>query len=271
MTFLLTAPPHMPLDAPLEAPPVRSRAEVAAVLDGSIPLPEVLEECKIVLVAGKKDHGPGEHDYPAWQIQWGQLLAAAESVNVDMAMDFPSDDQLAKANILVFFQKGDWNDERQQKMDAFFERAGGAVYIHWAVNGFDRVADFSKRIGLASKGGSISYRHGPLSLDVHNTDHPIMRNVEPLQLYDESYWRLTGEPDNITLFASSVEDGESQPQMWAYERAAGKVFVSIPGHYSWTFDDPIFRTILLRGMAWTANQPIDRFNELVPLGARISK
>ena len=98
-----------------------------------------------------------------------------------------------------------------------------------------------------------------------------MRNIAPLKLYDESYWRLTEETQAVTLFASSVEDGASQPQMWAYERAAGRVFVSIPGHYSWTFDDPIFRTILLRAMWWTTKQPIDRFNDLVPLGARMSK
>lgn len=271
MTFLLTPPPHMPLDSPIEAPPVRTQAEVAAVLAGSQPPPSPLDPIHIVLVAGKKDHGPGEHDYPAWQIQWGQLLAAAEAVHVDAAWDFPDDNQLATADVLMFFQKGDWNDQRQSKMDQFFDRGGGAVYIHWAVNGNDRAGEFARRIGLASKGGSIGYRHGPLTLNVHNTDHPIMRNVEPLQLYDESYWRLTGRPLDVTLFATSIEDGEARPQMWSYERSAGRVFVSIPGHYSWTFDDPIFRTILMRAMAWTARQPIDRFNELVPLGARMSK
>ncbi|WP_197454236.1 ThuA domain-containing protein [Stieleria varia] len=271
MTFLLTPAPHMPLDSPLPAPPVRTQAEVAYVLADSQPLPDTLTPLRVVLVAGKKDHGPGEHDYPAWQIQWGQLLAAAAEVSVELAWDFPSDTQLGQADVLIFFQKGTWNDTRQEKMDSFFDRGGGAVYIHWAVNGDDRVADFSDRIGMASRGGSIGYRHGPLSLAVHNTDHPIMRNIEPLQLYDESYWRLTGEPSDVTLFATSMEDGAPQPQLWSYERSAGRVFVSIPGHYNWTFDDPIFRTLLLRGIAWTAKQPVDRFNELVPLGARMSK
>ncbi len=98
-----------------------------------------------------------------------------------------------------------------------------------------------------------------------------MRNIEPLQLYDESYWLLTGNPQNVTLFATSLEDGEATPQIWSYEKGKGRVFVSIPGHYSWTFDDPIFRTLLLRGIAWSAQQPVDRFNELVSLGARISR
>jgi putative heme-binding domain-containing protein len=271
MTFLLTPPPQMPLDSPLDAPPVRSRAEVAALLAGSPTLPNQLDPIDVVLVAGKKDHGPGEHDYPAWQLRWGQLLSATDAIRIDMAWDFPDDEQIRRADVLVFFQKGDWTDQRQSKMDEFFGRGGGAVYIHWAVNGNDRAGEFSRRIGMASKGGSIGYRHGALSLDVHNTDHPIMRNVEPLQLYDESYWRLTGEPQNVTLFASSVEDGVATPQMWAYEPSEGRVFVSIPGHYNWTFDDPIFRTILLRAIAWTAKQPVDRFNEIVPLGARMSK
>ncbi len=271
MTYLLTAPPHMPLEAPLEAPPIRSQAELAAVLAGSEPLPKDLRPLNMVLVAGNKDHGPGEHDYPAWQIQWGQLLAAAPNVTVSAAWDFPSDEQMAASDILIFFQKGAWNDARAKKLDAYLARGGGAVYIHWAVNGDDRAAEFSNRIGLASKGGSIGYRHGPLTLEMHNTDHPILRNIDQLKLYDESYWKLTGDVKNVTLLGTSTEEGAATPQVWAYEKGPGRVFVSIPGHYSWTFDDPIFRVLLLRGILWTAKEPVDRLNELVPLGARLAK
>lgn len=270
LTFLMKPAPHMPVAGKLEAPPLRTQAELAAVLAGSETRSSTpLRQLKLVLVAGMKDHGPGEHDYPAWQAQWGQLLTAAENVSLEIAWDFPSESQLDAADVVIFFQKGDWDDQRQSSMDRYFARGGGAVYIHWAVNGNERVADFSARIGLASRGSKIRYRHGPLSLVMHHTDHPIMRNIDHLELYDESYWLLTGKPENVTLFASSVEDGEAQPQIWGYERSAGRVFVSIPGHYNWTFDDPIFRTLLLRGTAWTARESVDRFNELVPLGARL--
>jgi len=40
---------------------------------------------------------------------------------------------------------------------------------------------------------------------------------------------------------------------------------------SLTFDDPQFRILLLRGIAWTAKEPVDRFNDLVPPGASIVK
>jgi type 1 glutamine amidotransferase len=95
--------------------------------------------------------------------------------------------------------------------------------------------------------------------------------VTPLSLYDESYWKLTGRPEDVTLLATSTEDGSPTPQIWVREEGAGRVLVSIPGHYSWTFDDPLFRTLLLRGLAWTMREPIDRFNPLVTVGARMSR
>ena len=44
---------------------------------------------KVVLVAGRPSHGPGEHDYPAWQKVWKQLLEMAEDTRVTTALDWP--------------------------------------------------------------------------------------------------------------------------------------------------------------------------------------
>ncbi|XZE33163.1 ThuA domain-containing protein [Pirellulaceae bacterium SH501] len=269
MTYLLTPAPSMPIAGKVAAPPMRTKQEVQSVLEGSAPLPDKLRPVRIVLVAGKKDHGPGEHDYPAWQVQWGSLLAAADQAKIETAWDFPSEEQLQQADVLIFFQKGDWNDDRASKMDAYFRRGGGAIYLHWAVNGGDRAPQFAERIGMASKAGSIRYRHGPLSLELSNTDHPILRNLSKLDMLDESYWTLAGDPARVTLLASSPEEGKLWPQIWCYEREKGRVFVAIPGHYNWTFDDPLFRIVLLRGIAWTCREPIDRFNDLVLPGARV--
>ena len=225
----------------------------------------------ILLIAGRPSHGPGEHDYPAWRERWVQLLAAAEGVTVTPAREFPSDEQLASADALVFFQRGSFGDRRPRAMDDYLARGGGAVYVHWAVDGRDRAADFSRRIGLAAQGGAIAFRHGPLELAFADSGHPIVRNFTTLALHDESYWRLTGDTAGLTVLATSEEEGGPQPQLWVKEEGRGRVFVSIPGHYSWTFDDPLFRILLLRGIAWTAHEPVDRFNDLVTPGARMSR
>jgi type 1 glutamine amidotransferase len=128
----------------------------------------------------------------------------------------------------------------------------------------------AKRIGLAALGGGIKFRHGPLDIDFSpGADHPIARNFDKVHWVDESYWQLTGDPKEINVLATGVEEGEPRPLFWTVERGRGRVFVSIPGHYMWTFDDPAFRTLLLRGIAWAGRRDVDRFNDVVTLDARM--
>jgi type 1 glutamine amidotransferase len=173
--------------------------------------------------------------------------------------------------VLVFYQQGRWTEERARDLDAFFARGGGAVYLHYAVDGGMDAAGFAERIGLAWKGGQSAFRHGELDLTFPSSDHPIARNFDKVHFHDESYWRLTGDPNRVRVLATGVEESRPQPLFWTYEPGKGRVFVSILGHFSWTFDDPLFRILVLRGIAWTANEPVDRFQRLIPLGARIQK
>ncbi|MBW3599678.1 MAG: ThuA domain-containing protein, partial [Planctomycetes bacterium] len=269
LTFLLTPPPRMPSDL-AGAPPPRTRAEVDGVLSGAEALSLPPRPLHIVLVAGRKDHGPGEHDYPAWLNVWGRLLEAAENVAVSRVMDWPTEEQFASADALVFYQQGTWDQRRAADIDAFLRRGGGVSYIHYAVDGGADPLGFAERIGLAWQGGASRFRHGGLDL-IFDSEHPIARNFDRVHLHDESYWSLKGDLNRITLLAGGREEDALQPLVWVREHDPGRVFVSIPGHYSWTFDDPLFRTLVLRGVAWSAEEPVDRFNELVTLGARIQK
>ena len=278
LAYLLREPPRMPRDSPLPAPPPRTRSETSAVLAGSDPrfatantLSPELEPVQILLVAGPKDHGPGEHDYPEWLAVWSELLAAAPGVTVDTAMQWPEPEQLRAADTVIFYQKGGWNAERAAAIDTHLAGGGGLVYIHWAIEGGSQAPKFARRIGLASDAAHTRYRHGPLQL--HFTDesqHPIARNFDAVQLHDESYWSLRGDTSRIRRIASAVEEGQPRPLFWTVQPKNGRVFVSIPGHYSWTFNDPLYRILLLRGIAWSAGEPVDRLNPLVPLGASLA-
>jgi putative heme-binding domain-containing protein len=270
LTFLLSAPPRMPDYGPQKPPPARTKAEVNAILAGAVKDDREMSTVRIVLVAGPKDHGPGEHDYPAWQETWAKLLAIDESVKVSTASPWPSEEDLKTADCLVFYQHGDWNNEKARQIDEYLRRGGGLVYLHYAVDGGADPAGFAERIGLAWKGGESRFRHGELVLDFKpGKDHPIARNFDKAAFHDESYWKLVGDPTKIQLLADGEEEGERQPLFWTCEREKGRVFVSILGHFSWTFDDPLFRALVLRGIAWTTRQNVDRFNDLVLPGARV--
>ena len=273
MTFLVTPPPHMPRDLPQGRPKPRTLAEVRAVLDGTPNPAEKTRPIRIALVAGVKDHGLGEHDYPAWQLAWAELLAAAEHVEVSTAWEWPDKDAFQKADVMIFYQHGDWNADRAADIDAFLKRGGGLVYIHWALDGRSREhgLEFANRIGLAA-GGLIGFRHGETTLMFNrDTKHPIIRNFSTLALTDETYWHLVGPLPPKNVLATALEESEQRPQLWTMEHGQGRVFVSIPGHYSWTFDDPLFRVLLLRAIAWTAHEPVDRFNNLIWPGAEVAK
>ena len=101
--------------------------------------------------------------------------------------------------------------------------------------------------------------------------HPLAAGFGEFQIPDESYWHLTGDlaAANASVLASSVEEGAPTPQMWTREAGSGRVFVSIPGHFRWTYDDPLYRILIFRGMMWAAHQPIDRLAPLVMAGARV--
>src|SRR5438477_2580514 len=270
MTFLLTSP----LDpAPIEAagePPLRKRAEIESVLKRSTALgkQQATNTFRILLSAGPKDHGPGEHDYPLWQKRWEKLLGLEDGIKVDTAFGWPKREQFQNSDVIVFYSDNPgWSAERGAELDAFLKRGGGLVYLHYAVDGHQAVNELSQRIGLAWRGGASKFRHGPL--DLQFTSHPFAAGFEKLNLIDESYWQLVGDEKNIQLVASGVEEGAPRPLLWTRERGDGRIFVSIPGHYTWTFDDPLFRLLILRGICWTGHQPIDRLYELATIGARI--
>jgi type 1 glutamine amidotransferase len=215
---------------------------------------------KLVLVASKQDHGPGQHDYPRWQTNWARLLArdGAPSLRfaVDKAWEWPSPAQFAAADVLVFYSwNRGWSDARYAELDAFQQRGGGVVVLHAATIADQEPEKLAARLGLAAQPGRTGYRHMPFTLRLA-AGAPLLRGLPAeIEFLDEPYWPLIGDPARVQVLATAEVDGAARPLVWAFERGPGRVFASIPGHYSWTLDDPLFRVLILRGIAWAAGRP----------------
>jgi type 1 glutamine amidotransferase len=81
---------------------------------------------------------------------------------------------------------------------------------------------------------------------------------------------LRGDPARVSVLAESIEENSARPQVWVTERGQGRVFACIPRHYTWTFDDPLYPVLVLRGIAWAACQTdVNRLTDLAVVGARI--
>ncbi len=272
LTFILTRPlepaPITRLDPPM--PPARTRAEVAPFLAAAALEPVGKKPLRILLCAGKKDHGVDEHDYPLWLERWSRLLALADGVTVSTTTTFPTREQFAEADVTVFYsQNAGWDSNAAALLDDYQKRGGGLVYLHWSMEGGDHADALATRIGLATSGSA--FRHGDVDLKFTDPAHPITRGFDRLKLIDETYWKLHSGPTPVHALADALEEGAPQVQLWTFEHKKSRVFGCIPGHYTWTFDDPLYRILVLRGIAWAAREEnVDRVLELATVGARIA-
>jgi hypothetical protein len=247
-----------------EPPPLRKHQEVQRVLDAAQTKFDTgkLRVLRVVLIAGPKDHGKGEHDYPAWQKQWTPLLAKAPKVVVTTAFGKPAADVWESADLMVFYCWGPqfWDDQSYALADRFLARGGGMAVLHSAVISTDQPQKLADRIGFGYT-PQIRYRHGPQDLTFVGDD-PITAGLKSLHVVDEDYWPPQGTPSYVRTLATCREDGRDYPIVWSCQRGKGRCFSTILGHYTWTLDDPLVRIIILRGMAWSAGEPINRFQQL---------
>jgi len=217
-----------------------------------------------------------------------EIMSGAAKVKVTTAWKWPSEEQFGTADLIVMqcYRSGGpsrtWSDGQIAELEAYFARGGGFVVIHPATytvrdlsqRGGDRVAALT---GLAFD-GSIIVRHGPMKLKIAAGDHPIALGLpETIDLIDEPYWPPRGDPKNVTVLATSDEsvplgsdNVRPQPMFWAARHGKGRVVGCVPGHFTWTFDDPYFRILLLRGMAWAAGESPYRFDSLVTRGVALA-
>lgn len=239
---------------------------------------------------------------PANKVDDEALKAGAPNVTVTTAWEWPSKEQFQNADLIAAFSVVDWSEERNAELNAFLARGGGFVLIHMSCvvqDGLGLDNEVAEMIGLSWHWDYTRWRHGPMNLDIVKSDHPICLGL-PKQLYflDEAYWPLYGDRSKVTIIATSKEtaknfalrheDGKldfsnmaaiqqkwpqeptkDEPMFWTYEYGKGRVFGCILGHYTWTFDDPFFRILLLRGMAWAAGESPYRFDPLVLRGATV--
>lgn len=254
------------------------------------------EPTNIILLAREKDHGPagnGLHDYPLWQKRWARLLGGDEAaknptnlvgersqavencravshVHVTTAWDWPSEDHFKTADVIVAYCYLDWTEERLAQAFRYLDQGGGLVLIHSATWTKPKPSpNVAKVTGI---GGFQLYRHGPVRLTIAAPEHPICSELPSTIVLDddETYWPPIPLMDRVTVLMTSVEETgaggatpkSAQPMLWCWEVGHGRVFGCVPGHQAMTFDDPIFRTLLLRGIAWAAGEPPNRWDAL---------
>ncbi|MEO7154082.1 MAG: PVC-type heme-binding CxxCH protein [Planctomycetota bacterium] len=212
---------------------------------------------RVFLRGGPKTHGSGEHDHPAFVADWTPLLKA-RGASVEGSLEFPTADQLARTDVLVLYaaEGGSIHGADREHLESYLARGGGIVAIHDSVCG-DDPQWFKTVIGGAWEHGHAKWATGTTDLYVRDFEHPITKGVANWRFEDELYTDLHMMPDAHVLMAGFQDVFNITPQMWTYEKEKYRAFVAIQGHYRKSFEHDAWRTLLLRGIAWSGKRDVD--------------
>src|SRR5215210_8774528 len=110
---------------PTTAPAPRDPAHVAAVLAKAPKPSEHPKPIHVLIIAGPKDHGPGEHDYPAFQKSWPGLLGKAPNTQISTAWEWPQPEQWESVDVAVCYLRAKGTKEQIDDIKKLQSRGGG--------------------------------------------------------------------------------------------------------------------------------------------------
>ena len=248
---------------------------------------------KIVIVGGKKSHGPGEHDFPngipliaAW-LKASPAFAAADVLTYTGGWPTEPGVLEGASAIVCYFdgvqQKPEPLSDPQivARLDQLMAAGTGLVCLHQSstVPAGNTTIPLAKWLG-ARRNGMFDRTTEKVTLQPATPAHPISRGVGSFTYTDEFYPTLVmSDEKNITpILRSEVTPkyGDAKKQAatpapkgthtlaWAYERGTGRGFGFTGAHYLKALDIPELRQLLVNAIAWTAKIEIPAGGIVVP-------
>jgi type 1 glutamine amidotransferase len=231
---------------------------------------------KIVLVAGRQSHGPGEHEFFAGCSVLMKLLQETPGVFPVLARDgWPkhAHETFAGAKSVVFFMDGGSGhpiikDDHMAQIQKLIDGGVGFVNLHYAV-------EYPQKQGQGVLDWIGGYYETGFSTNPHWNgnferlpDHPIASGVRPFSIRDEWYYNirfhptrkgvmpiLTATPPDATRGTAAAKEHPGRPEVvaWAFDRSAGgRSFGFTGGHFHRNWGNEDFRRLVVNAILWTA-------------------
>jgi type 1 glutamine amidotransferase len=234
-------------------------------------IPAHAADTKIILIAGRSSHGPGEHEFNAGTKLLVKCLKEIPGIDpVFIAGGWPQEESVFQGTkSVVFFMDGGGGHpmiqgkQRMETMRRLMDEGVGLVCLHYAVEfpegeAGDQLLDWL--------GG---YYETHYSDNPHNTadiepqeGHPITRGVKPFRINDEWYFKIRFRPDDprVTpvLIAKSLVGHDKKTYTdqvvgWATERKhGGRAFGFTGAHFHRNWGNADFRKVVLNAILWSA-------------------
>jgi type 1 glutamine amidotransferase len=244
---------------------------------------------RILLIAGKPSHGPGEHEFRAGCLLLKKCLDPVPGVQVEVYTNgWPGSDSVFEgADAVVIYSDGGAGNpaiqgNRIQLIDGLAKRGVGLGFMHYALEAPKGEAGSAMQRWI---GGYYEdhYSVNPMWTPDYQSfpAHPVTRGVGPFALLDEWYFNMRWAEDTkgIThILAATPSDkvrngpyvyppgpyehivaakGRQETMMWTLERPDGGRGFGFSGghaHVNWFNDD--YRKVVLNAILWVAKADV---------------
>jgi type 1 glutamine amidotransferase len=245
---------------------------------------------KIVLIAGKPSHGPGEHEHNAGVLLLQKCLNEIPGIKTEVHLNgWPEDDHFfdGAAAIVLYTDGGPdhpaLQDDRLKKLDSLMKKGVGLACLHYAT---EPTIEKGEKEFLDWIGGAFEINW---SVNPHwNADfsklpkHSITRGVKPFHISDEWYFHLRfrdgmkgvtpilsavppastmnrgeGEHEGNPAVRAAVKRGDLETVAWAATRKnGGRGFGFTGAHVHNNWGNENFRKIVLNAILWIAHKEV---------------
>jgi type 1 glutamine amidotransferase len=268
-------------DAPATAAKIDpyDRSDVALEVDAPDP-----KLTKIVLVAGRPSHGPGEHEFFAGCALLANMLRQVPGVWPVMAANgWPKNPAIFDgAKAVVFYADGGGGHpilQHLKEVSALMNKGIGLSLLHYAVEPTKAKGE-SEFLNWTGGAFEVKYSVNPMWVAEYKDlpQSPITRGVTPFSILDEWYFhmrfvddmkgvtplltavapqstmsRKDGDHEGNPDVRKAVAAGEPQHMAWAYERPdGGRGFGFTGAHYHKNWGNLSFRRLVTNAILWTA-------------------
>ena len=247
---------------------------------------------KILLIAGRPSHGPGDHEFRAGSLLLQKCLNKIKGINAEVHdFGWPKDDAAFEGidAVLIYADGGGGHPaiqkDRAKLIDGLAKKGIGIGCAHYGVEVpkgdpgkymQDWIGGYYEHAFSVNPMWAPDFKTFP--------KHPIARGVKPFKVVDEWYFNMRFRKDGVgkitpILVATpsdkvrngpyvwpkgpykhiQAEKGRPETMMWSYVRKnGGRGFGFTGGHKHQNWGNDNYRKAVLNGLLWIAKAKVPK-------------
>ena len=206
----------------------------------------------------------GGHDYDV--VSFHELFRTLPDVNAypQNMEDFVTDtgNNRDSYDALLFYNmhtttpgpdQGRLGTRMKETLEALGESRQGIFVLHHGLVAFPDWPLWGDVTGLSRRDNIGGAGNQTVHLEIADADHPITRGMEPWVIVDETYKAVDADETSHVLLRTE-HPGSMKTMAWTREHRNARVVCFQSGHDKVAFDNPGFRSIVSRGLLWSARK-----------------